>query len=335
MLRLVQRVADWVMTSPSTFDFLTSTLETVHFSLATSSLGHIAGPDSPRRRDGRERWLAHLRLLRTTARREGSAPRRRSHRSRGHRGRPLALGFTGGTTTKKTCTIRSTLGRALDALGTPDDFHLNALAWSAQTVLAIGLCETCYAWRADNDDVGPLTEAPEGSSITSAALVGEGEFLSFGLRAGGVELWDVARQKRLRVMAGHQAQVASLSWNGHVLSSGCHDGSVWHHDVRVGKHKVAELLGHAGEVCGLTWRGDGALLASGGNDNVVNIWDARLVQDEEGARGVAKWTKRSHTAAIKVRIPFLSYLECWLMPVTGPRVVPVIPRTARVRWRHT
>jgi hypothetical protein len=33
---------------------------------------------------------------------------------------------------------------------------------------------------------------------------------------------------------------------------------------RVGKHGAAELLGRASEVCELTWRGDGALLASGG-----------------------------------------------------------------------
>jgi cell division cycle protein 20 (cofactor of APC complex) len=90
------------------------------------------------------------------------------------------------------------------------------------------------------------------------------------------------------VTVGHQAQVASLSWDGHMLSSGCHDGSVWYHDVWVGKHKIAKLLAHAGEVCGLTWRGGGALLVSGGNDNVVNIWDARPMQGENGARGVAK-----------------------------------------------
>lgn len=37
-----------------------------------------------------------------------------------------------------------------------------------------------------------------------------------------------------------------------------------------------ELNGHSGEVCGLKWREDGELLASGGNDNVVNIWDGRV-----------------------------------------------------------
>jgi WD40 repeat protein len=71
----------------------------------------------------------------------------------------------------------------------------------------------------------------------------------------------------------HQARVPSLSWNGSVVSSGCRDGSIWHHDVRVQNHKVQELRGHNAEVCGLAWRGDGQFLASGGNDNIVNCWE--------------------------------------------------------------
>ena len=94
-----------------------------------------------------------------------------------------------------------------------------------------------------------------------------------GRDSGDVEIWDVEEGKRMRVMSGHNARVPSLSWNGHVLSSGCKDGSIWHHDVRVAKHKVMELQGHTAEVCGLTWRADGQFLASGCNDNVVNCWE--------------------------------------------------------------
>jgi cell division cycle protein 20 (cofactor of APC complex) len=72
-----------------------------------------------------------------------------------------------------------------------------------------------------------------------------------------------------------------------------------------------ELLGHTGEVCGLRWRPDGELLASGGNDNVVNIWDGRVGDVAEGARGSAKWTKRNHTAAVKVTLEHL-YPSCKL-----------------------
>jgi cell division cycle protein 20 (cofactor of APC complex) len=55
-------------------------------------------------------------------------------------------------------------------------------------VLAVGLGETCYAWRADSGDVAPLAEAPEGSSITSVSFAGDGAFLGVGLGTGAVEL---------------------------------------------------------------------------------------------------------------------------------------------------
>lgn len=54
--------------------------------------------------------------------------------------------------------------------------------------------------------------------------------------------------RKMRTLTGHNARVPSLSWNGHVLSSGCLDGSIHHHDVRIPKHKVMELHGHTAEV---------------------------------------------------------------------------------------
>jgi hypothetical protein len=120
------------------------------------------------------------------------------------------------------------------------------------------------------------------------------------------------------------AQVAALGWHGHILSSGCGDGSIWHHDMHVAWHKVMELLGHSGEVCGLKWRADGELLASGGNDNVVNIWDGRVGDVTEGSRGVARWTKRNHTAAVKAIVPLQPCPSCALMfAFAGPCVVPM------------
>lgn len=35
---------------------------------------------------------------------------------------------------------------------------------------------------------------------------------------------------------------------------------------------MATLAGHTQEVCGLKWSLDGRYLASGGNDNLVNVW---------------------------------------------------------------
>ncbi|CAL1709380.1 unnamed protein product [Somion occarium] len=213
--------------------------------------------------------------------------------------RPGALPTSTSSTTNKTRKISSQPERVLDAPGIVDDFYLNLLSWSCLNVLSVALGENTYVWKADSGEVVHLGEAPEGSYVSSLDFSNDGQFLGVGIGSGEVELWDVETQTKLRTMVGHSSQVACLSWNKHLLSSGCGDGSIWHHDVRVARHKVGELTGHQGEVCGLKWRSDGELLASGGNDNVVNVWDGRVGDVAPGARGVARWTKRNHTAAVK------------------------------------
>ncbi|CAJ0829444.1 20058_t:CDS:2 [Entrophospora sp. SA101] len=68
-------------------------------------------------------------------------------------------------------------------------------------------------------------------------------------------------------------KISSLSWSedgDHLADLGMK------HDVRLARHKFAELHDNTSEVCGLKWRSDDEQLASGGNnDNKVNIWDAK------------------------------------------------------------
>ncbi|KAI0267337.1 WD40 repeat-like protein [Gloeopeniophorella convolvens] len=213
--------------------------------------------------------------------------------------RPGGLPSSTGTMTNRTRKIATQPERVLDAPGMVDDFYLNLLSWSVLNVVAVALSENTYVWRADTGSVTHVGEAPEGTYVSAVDFSNDGAFLGVGVGTGEVELWDIETGHKLRSMGGHQAQVAALSWHGHLLSSACGDGSIWHHDVRVARHKVMELVGHNGEVCGLKWREDGELLASGGNDNVVNIWDGRVGDVNEGSRGVARWTKRNHTAAVK------------------------------------
>ncbi|KAL4253717.1 WD repeat CDC20/Fizzy family protein [Abortiporus biennis] len=203
------------------------------------------------------------------------------------------------STSSKARKISTQPERVLDAPGIVDDFYLNLISWSCLNTLAVALVENTYIWRADTGDVVHLGEAPDGSYVSSLDFSNDGSFLGIGLGSGEVQLWDIETQTKLRTMVGHSSQIACLSWNKHILSSGCGDGSIWHHDVRVAQHKVGELLGHQGEVCGLKWRSDGELLASGGNDNVVNVWDGRVGDVNSGSRSTARWTKRNHTAAVK------------------------------------
>ena len=60
-----------------------------------------------------------------------------------------------------------------------------------------------------------------------------------------------------------------------MLSSGGRDATILHHDVRMAAHRTGMLRGHTQEICGLKWSPSGTQLASGGNDNLLHIWDSR------------------------------------------------------------
>jgi len=248
--------------------------------------------------------------------------------------RPGAGQSSTGATTNKTRVIPTSAQRVLDAPGLIDDFYLNLLSWSSTNLLAVALCESSYIWNAESGSVDLLGTAADGSYISSVDFTPDGTFLGVGCGNGAVEVWDMETSTRLRTMAGHQAQVASLGWNAHILSSGCADGSIWHHDVRIANHKVMELLGHDGEVCGLKWRADGDFLASGANDNVLNVWDGRAGSSGEGWNGTPVFTKNNHTAAVKVcNLVLLSTHHKLIMFSIGNSMVSVAKQPPG-KWRR-
>lgn len=199
------------------------------------------------------------------------------------------------TSTKSKRYILSTPEKILDAPYMADDYYLNVLDWSKNNVVAVGLGNSIYLWNADNGTIQALNYDYD-DAVASVAWSGDGTYLSVGTTKGDTQIWDVQSNTKLRSMTGQDCRIGVLSWDKHLVSSGGRNGSIFHHDVRMAKHTVNELYGHADEVCGLKWRWDGQLLASGGNDNTVNIWDARST--------VPKFTKRNHTGAIKVKIVY-------------------------------
>jgi cell division cycle protein 20 (cofactor of APC complex) len=127
--------------------------------------------------------------------------------------------------------------------------------------------------------------------------------------------------KHLSTYTGHDGRVGSLSWCGNLLASGSRDSNVLIDDVREAVRRkdpvstarvgggVAVLQGHRQEVCGLRWSPDGTQLASGGNDNILNIWDASYSlggrQTMAGSHNrrhphfSSKFTLEHHQAAVK------------------------------------
>lgn len=189
--------------------------------------------------------------------------------------------------------------RVLDAPGLVDDFYLNLLAWSLANLLAIGLEDAVYVWNASTGSVGLLCELPRKTLVTSLRWSDDGSYVSIGKDDGMVEIWDIESNTKLRTLNcdNHNTRVASQLWQLHMLTSGSRIGNIYHTDVRVASHTVSKLTGsHLAEVCGIEYRADGQQFATGGNDNLVNIWDVR----QSHAMGATPlFSKTNHRAAVK------------------------------------
>jgi cell division cycle protein 20 (cofactor of APC complex) len=129
--------------------------------------------------------------------------------------------------------------------------------------------------------------------VTSLSWIQDGSYLAIGTNHNEVQIYDVERMKKVRSMKGHSSRVSSLSWNQHILTSGARDGRIIHHDVREQVCVVKSFQGHDQEVCGLKWSPDGTQFASGGNDNMLQVYDgSRLCE-------TPKFQFNQHQAAVK------------------------------------
>ena len=192
--------------------------------------------------------------------------------------------------------------RILDAPELMDDYYLNLLDWSSTNILGVALGDSIYLWNASDGSIQQLMQTQgEDTHVTSLSWIpgAQANYMAVGTSDHKVQIWDVEKLKQVRSMDGHRARVSSLAWNGPMLSSGGRDSLVVHHDVRVPQHKVGTLKGHTQEVCGLKWSPSGTQLASGGNDNLLNIWDDRYTAAPNATTDTPLHRLEAHQAAVK------------------------------------
>uniref|UniRef100_A0A8R1DEJ6 Fizzy-related protein homolog n=1 Tax=Caenorhabditis japonica TaxID=281687 RepID=A0A8R1DEJ6_CAEJA len=185
--------------------------------------------------------------------------------------------------------------KVLDAPELQDDFYLNLVDWSSQNQLSVGLSSCVYLWSATTSQVIKLCDLSTGNdqdNVTSVQWCDKGDLLAVGTNRGIVQIWDVTTQKKVRDMTGHTSRIGCLAWNADTICSGSRDRTILHRDIRCDDNDMGrKLTTHRQEVCGLKWSPDKQLLASGGNDNQLLVWNLRRDQPVQ--------TYNQHNAAVK------------------------------------
>lgn len=184
--------------------------------------------------------------------------------------------------------------KVLDAPDLQDDFYLNLVDWSSTNVLGVGLGTSVYLWSACTSQVTKLCDlANREDSVSSVSWSEKGNYIAVGTFKGDVQIWDAAASKLVNTLSGHTARVGALAWNHDLLCSGSRDRNVFLRDIRIPAYEgERKLAGHKQEVCGLKWSPDHLLLASGGNDNKLLVWNVN------GGNAPIQ-TYNDHVAAVK------------------------------------
>ena len=169
--------------------------------------------------------------------------------------------------------------------------------------MALACC--VYGWEPASSAVRLLLDLSAASPaaatlVTAVRFNADGSLIAVGCDDGAVLLVDAVTGDRLRQWRSGGGRIASLSWNGRIVSAGTRDGRILHADVRKREPLAVWAGAHEEEICGLAWSPDGKTLASGGNDNLCHLWSAASVLSPSQQTSVSpRHSLAHHTAAVK------------------------------------
>lgn len=206
--------------------------------------------------------------------------------------------------------IATTPEKTLDTPDMRDDFYSHLLSWSNQNVVAVALGSCVHTWNGNTGDVSEVCDLAEmtervgggeGSYVKALTWDESGTLLQVGTQGGYVQIWDLEKGERVRSFkpspdASNPADntaITTSSWaEDGTLALGYWSGLLREHDLRQRNSVIRDISNaHTQSICGMKYRADSGLLATGGNDNVVKVWDRRTT--------TAKMQKERHRAAVR------------------------------------
>ena len=205
--------------------------------------------------------------------------------------------------------------KVLDAPNMRDDFYLKLVDWSKQNIVAVGLDNKLYTWDAKHSDVSFISELSNDENYySSLSFNNNGQFLISSSNEGNLFIRDLEKEKNEIVFNdlsnGRISNICPMNLNPNLFSFGSKDLIIKTIDLRSKINPILNYVGHNREICGLKWSIDDKRLASGGDDNLLFIWDIRKEEPEKKFN--------SHTSAIKA-LDWSTYKFGYLISGGGTR----------------
>ena len=147
-----------------------------------------------------------------------------------------------------------------------------------------GADKTIRLWDVETGEMDTTFEVPDWS-VEAIDFSPDGNLLAVGGSSNTITLWDIEDEEELACLESHKDSVLSLDFSpsGKKILSGSKDNSVKLWSVKEGSlfspGTKTELIhtfeGHSGSVSSVCFNKEGTLIASGGKDNLIKIWDGK------------------------------------------------------------
>lgn len=209
--------------------------------------------------------------------------------------------------------------KVLEAPALLDDYYLSLVTWSKNNVIAVGLEDSVYFFNFLSNSVRKHFTVPTtghssrmfgstndaSSYVCSLTFEDSGNTLAVGDSLGQIHITDVEKNKVISSSFSHTSRIGSLHWQENLLISGSRDKTVKLFDVRQNvSHPIYSFAGHIQEICGLKLSPDNNLIASGGNDNQLLLWDIRRMKllgslgEHEAAVKALAWCPKQRSVLV-------------------------------------